>query len=248
MTLFLRLLLGHMIGDYVLQPLRLVLMKRKGWAGILVHVGIVVAVTGILLWPALRHWWYWLWLLFLFIGHLLIDRSRALLLRDSRRRGLLYLVIDQVLHVALLALIAVLSHVRLIYHPALPALAASPEDNRLIAYLIFLVFLVWTVPVVEMETMNTLIADSRNLEEGEGIRIPARDRLLGALERIGGVALMLAGFICLVPFAFVPRVLFQRQEWRSSPWQGRFFVKTVISFSSAILTGWVLARIPLSFI
>lgn len=248
MTLFLRLLLGHMIGDYVLQPLQLVLMKRKGWAGILVHVGIVVLVTGILLWPALGQWWYWLWLLFLFIGHLLIDRSRALLLRESRRRGLFYLIIDQLLHVGLLALIAVLSHVRLVYHPALPALIASPEENRLIVYLICLVFLVWTVPVVEMETMNTLIADRRILEEGDGIRIPARDRLLGALERIAGVALMLAGFICLVPFALVPRVLFQRQEWRSSPLQGRFFVKTAISFSSVILAGWVLARISLSFV
>jgi len=247
MTLFLRLLLGHMIGDYVLQPLQLVLMKRRGWGGVLIHVGIVVMVTGILLWPALPHWWYSLSLLLLFVGHLLIDRGRALLLRGAEARGLLYLVIDQALHASLLVLIAVLSHMWPAYHPTLPVLTASSQENWLILYLICLVFLVWTVPVLEMETMNTLTASSGNLAEGQGIRIATRDRLLGALERIGGLALMLAGFIYLVPFAFLPRPLLQRNEWHGSAPQGYFFVKPAISFASVVLTGLILARIPLSF-
>jgi hypothetical protein len=49
MTSFLRLLLGHMIGGYVLQPLKLVPMKRGGWRGVLIHVVTVVVVTGMLL-------------------------------------------------------------------------------------------------------------------------------------------------------------------------------------------------------
>jgi hypothetical protein len=248
MTLFLRLLLGHMIGDYVLQPLRLVLMKRRGWGGILVHVGIVVTVTAILLWPVLGHWWYWLWLLFLFVGHALMDRSRALLLKDLGASSLLHLVVDQVLHVGLLALIAVLSHTWQIRHPALPALTASLEENCLTVYLICLIFLVSTVPVLEMETANTLILSVGNVAGGEGLRIAARDRWLGALERIGGVALMLAGFVYLVPFAFLPRVLFQREEWHNSPLQRRFFIKIAISFSLTILTGLFLGVLPLCFL
>jgi len=46
MTSFLRLLLGHMIGGGILQPLKLVLMKRGGWRGVLIHVVTVVVVTG----------------------------------------------------------------------------------------------------------------------------------------------------------------------------------------------------------
>jgi hypothetical protein len=248
MSLFLRLLLGHMIGDYALQPLSLVLMKRRGWEGILIHVGIVTVVTGILLWPVLGHWWYWLWLLFLFVGHLLIDRSRALLLKDLEATSLWYLIIDQALHLCLIALIAVLSHIWQTLHPGLPALTASPQENGLIAYLICLVFLIWTVPVLEVETVNTLMSNVGSLGKGTGVRIAGRDRLLGALERIGGAALMLAGFIYLVPLAFLPRVLLQREEWHNSPLQGRFLVKMAISFSLTILIGLVLARIPLRFL
>jgi hypothetical protein len=247
MTLFLRLLLGHMIGDYVLQPLPLVLMKRKGWGGILIHVGIVTVVTGILLWPVLGHWWYWLWLLFLFVGHLLIDRSRALLLKDLEATSLWYLIIDQALHFCLIALIPVLSHTWQILHPGLPTLTASPQENGLIVYLICLVFLVWTVPVLEVETVNTLMSNVGNLGKGAGVRIAVRDRVLGGLERIGGVALMLVGFIYLVPFAFLPRVLLQKEEWHNSPLQGRFLVKMAISFSLTIVIGLLLAWIPLSF-
>ncbi len=102
---------------------------------------------------------------------------------------LLYLVIDQALHVSLLAVIAaVLSHNWPVFAPALPAPATSSQDNWRIVYLICLVFLVWTVPVVEMEAVNTLLA------EVEGIPIAYRGRLLGALERIGGMAVMLPEF------------------------------------------------------
>jgi len=248
MTLFLRLLLGHMIGDYVLQPFQLVLMKRRGWWGILIHVSIVVVATGIILWPVLGHWWYWPWLLILFIGHLITDRSRTLLLRNSKKRDLLYLVIDQVLHVSLLLLIVTLSRTWQVYHPAtLPALTASPQENGLIVYVVCLIFLIWTVPVIEVETMNTLKAASQNPAGERGLRIAGWDRLVGALERIGAMALMLAGFIYVVPFVFLPRILIQRTEWRSFPLQRRFLVKTAISFFSAILTGLVLVSVPLSF-
>ncbi len=242
MTLFLRLLLGHMLGDYVLQPLQLVLMKRRGWRGVFIHVSIVVVVTAILLWPVMSHWWYWLSLLFIFIGHLLIDRGRALLLRSSEAWDLLYLTIDQALHVSLLGLVAVLSQMWPGYQLAPPMLIASPQANWLVVYLICLIFLIWTVPVLEMEAMNTIVS------EGEGIRIATKDRFLGALERIGGVALMLAGLIYLVPFAFLPRVLLQGKEWRSSPLQGRLFVKTAVSLSSVVVIGLILARLPLPFV
>lgn len=123
------------------------------------------------------------------MGYLFVDGGRALLLRGSEATDLLYLVTDQALHVSLLAVIAaVLSHKWPVFAPALPALATSSQDNWRIVYLICLVFLVWTVPVVEMEAMNTLLA------EVEGIPIPSRGRLLRALERIGGMAVMLPEF------------------------------------------------------
>ena len=121
------------------------------------------------------------------------------------------------------------------------ALTDNLQWDRLIAYMIGLIFLFWTVPIVERETMVALLTGE------ERIAIAASDRWLGALERVGGVALMLVGLEYLVPFAFVPRVLLQRAEWHDSPLQMRFFAKTAISFSSAILAGILLAKVPLPF-
>ena len=38
-------MLGHLIGDFVLQPYWLVLAKRTGWPGLFIHVGVVTFVT-----------------------------------------------------------------------------------------------------------------------------------------------------------------------------------------------------------
>ncbi len=45
---FLQLLLGHVVGDFVLQPFWLVLAKRKGWLGLIIHVSVVTFITAIL--------------------------------------------------------------------------------------------------------------------------------------------------------------------------------------------------------
>src|SRR5450759_5465019 len=47
MALFLDLLLGHMLGDFLLQPGRLVAAKRDGWRGLLLHTSIVGLTTAL---------------------------------------------------------------------------------------------------------------------------------------------------------------------------------------------------------
>ncbi len=59
MALFLRLLLGHILGDFAFQPGRLVRAKRTGFQGQALHAAIVTACTAAALvgdldaaWPA----------------------------------------------------------------------------------------------------------------------------------------------------------------------------------------------------
>jgi hypothetical protein len=241
MSLLLRLFLGHMLGDYVFQPLRLVLMKRSGWTGVLLHVAVVVSVTALLLWPVLGHWWYWLWLVFLAISHAVIDASRALYWSESDRRGLLYLTLDQGLHVAVMVAIAGLTRAAVVGYPALPMLTTSPQGDALTMYLIVFIFLLWSVPVLELETVKAFHSGERQ------VGVPARDRWLGALERVGGVALMLSGFLYLAPLAFVPRIVVQSEDWRAAPLGHRFFAKTAVSLCSAVVCAAVLIRLPFPF-
>jgi hypothetical protein len=241
MSLLLRLFLGHMLGDYVFQPLRLVLMKRRGWPGVLLHVTVVVSVTALLLWPVLNHWWYWLWLVFLAISHSVIDASRALYWSESDRHALLYLTLDQGLHVGVMAAIAGVTRAAVVRHLSLPTLTTTPQGDALTLYLIVFIFLLWSVPVLELETVNALHGGERQ------VGVAARDRWLGALERVGGLALMLSGFLYLAPLAFVPRIVVQSEEWRASPLGHSFFAKTAISFCSAAVCAAVLMRLPFPF-
>lgn len=43
MELFLRLLLGHMVGDYILQTGSIARAKNESWQALLLHVSIVSA-------------------------------------------------------------------------------------------------------------------------------------------------------------------------------------------------------------
>lgn len=239
MTLFLHLLLGHMLGDYVFQPVQLVLMKRRGWDGILLHTVVVVTVTGILIWPVLGHWWYCLWLLFLAVSHALADRRRAVLLSGVENRGLWHFLLDQLLHISVLALFAAVTRVARLRNPSIPVLTTSAQANCLVAYVTGFIFLVWTVPILEVETMNALVA------QRESIAVATGDRLLGALERIGAVALALCGLIWLSGLLFLPRLLLECRKRADSPLRGRVFAKTGVSLASAIFTSLLLAQVPL---
>lgn len=84
------------------------------------------------------------------------------------------------------------------------------------------------------------------LGHGERMEIAPGDRWPGALERVGSVALTLAGLVYLAPLAFVPRVLLQRGEWLRSPRRVLFLAKTGVSFCSGILTAFLLAQLPVS--
>ena len=76
LSFFLRLMLGHMIGDFFLQPYWLVLAKRKGWPGLIIHVGVVTFITAVLLWASIPNWW--VWIIVLYVGHLFIDQCGEL--------------------------------------------------------------------------------------------------------------------------------------------------------------------------
>ena len=105
LAFFLILALGHVIGDFLLQPYWLVLAKRKGWHGLFIHVGMVTFITAILAWNSIPNWW--VWIIVLFIGHLFIDQFRTFVFTDNTKgKGLLLLVLDQLAHFILIAILA----------------------------------------------------------------------------------------------------------------------------------------------
>jgi hypothetical protein len=103
MSLFLNLYLGHLLGDFLFQPGRLVLAKRDGAAGLILHTLIVGAATAMVFFSTLRVDWA---SIVLVTGmHVCIERLTIMTYVKTSTRGLFTLLFDQTLHLLSIALV-----------------------------------------------------------------------------------------------------------------------------------------------
>jgi hypothetical protein len=243
MSFFLRLILGHLIGDFVLQPYWLVIAKRNGWPGLLIHVGVVTLVTAILVWSLFPVWW--VWIIVLYLGHLFIDQFRTFVFTDNTNgKGLLLLMLDQIAHVMLIGLLAwaatgwQLTDLRLLFSEN------APNQYRLMAYLSGLAILVGVVPILEVEiTVAVWAFQGRQVNHTVGIE--TSDRALGALERIGATFVIVSGYGWIAPLLFGPRLIYLIYQGQARVNPTAVTCKVATSFVSTILVSLVLSKIPI---
>jgi hypothetical protein len=116
MSLFDWLLVGHLIGDFLLQTDRMARYKAQNWSWMLKHVGIYLAVILIVVGAYVMNHPVPLWVVgvaLLFVGgtHIVLDR-RTFTLWWMRRLGVssdltwLPIVADQIFHILVLAVVA----------------------------------------------------------------------------------------------------------------------------------------------
>jgi len=243
MSVMLRLLLAHMLGDFVAQPRVLVSMKRKGWRGIIIHSAIVTAFTAALAWGQFAHWWAWT--LLLGLSHAFIEHFRTFYVKDGTRGGLYHFLLDQAAHLGVIVFIVAVSvHWRPDELVSIFNGTASVE-GRLFVHLIALILLVWSVPVLEAETVATLVGCNEDIVEGKSVRIRPVNRLLSALERLAAVSLVLAGCFHLAPVSFLLRPYVQRGQLRGQPSRNGLITKMATSFLLAMVTAFALRVVPL---
>ena len=103
-TLFLKLMLAHLLGDFVFQPTSWVIDKKKhkSWSPYLyAHIGVHAVLLAIVLQCNTQ---YWLGVLCILISHYLIDWIK-LELEGKWKEGYLFFA-DQVMHIAVLLAVA----------------------------------------------------------------------------------------------------------------------------------------------
>ncbi|GAB4291230.1 MAG: hypothetical protein Kow0067_17750 [Coriobacteriia bacterium] len=104
MVLFLQLYVGHLLGDFVFQPGRLVLAKRRGTGGLALHTLVVVACTALVMLGSLRS--QWPAALIAGIAHAGIEPLTIRARNRTAASGLSLFLLDQALHVVSLVLVA----------------------------------------------------------------------------------------------------------------------------------------------
>lgn len=243
LSFFLRLLLGHFVGDFVLQPYWLVLAKREGWTGLIVHVGAVTFVTAILVWNLMPNWWGWI--IVLFIVHLFIDQFRTFVFTDnSKGRGLILLFADQAVHLISIGLIAWIATG---WTPTMLAHLFSPDvpnQYRVMAYLTGLAVLIGTVPVLEVE-FTTAVWAVQGKEITKPASIDKEDRILGSLERVVAAALIVLGYVWLSPLVFLPRLGVMIYKGQARTDRTAVTTKVLTSLATTLLVSILLYEINL---
>lgn len=103
MGLFLGLVLGHILGDFVFQPGRLVIAKRAHPAAAVLHSAIVTACTALALAGAIAA--AWPAVVVAGLAHLGVEQLSIRARRHPAATGLTVFLLDQGLHVASLGVI-----------------------------------------------------------------------------------------------------------------------------------------------
>lgn len=235
MILFTKLLLAHLIGDFLLQPDRWVEVKEKeklsAWQ-LYIHALIHAALITLIIWDFSN----WLIPLLVFITHLIIDAFKLLLQKESNKR--LFFFVDQILHVIALSAIYYISN-------SSEELSINLEwfgsDHGIIT-ITTLVFL--TMPasimiktIISKWTPNIL---ENNSNEAEDNSLQSAGKYIGIIERLFVFGFVVAGQWEAVGFLIAAKSVFRFGDLKNGSERKLteyVLIGTLISFGVAVGSG-----------
>jgi hypothetical protein len=238
------ILLSHLFGDYIFQWDSLSRWKSQSLAGVLVHGGIVLAVTWLFSLPFDNNWWPWV--LFIGLAHTIIDGvelplRKRMATSNSGVKAVSFFVVDQVIHLSFIAFALVQSgYLEL---PSLSAdILAALTDNRVLTFFLGYAFL--TMPawiLVEFLVYGLIKGTAPDFSQA------VKNKYISILERGLIATFVLLGQFILVPLVAVPRIM---MEWNQSirnqndNQRDRVFVAELLaSVSLAVIIGLGLRQI-----
>jgi len=234
MFIFIRLLLAHFIGDYVLQFNRIYAGKFKGLKGVIPHAAIIAACFIVFSWPYLKIPALWVFILFIFVTHLLQDWIKA---NHIKRKGdFSTYVLDQILHIAAIAVV---------FLTRLKTLQPPGEGSSFI--LLFYnndLAMIYSIAVIAATYNGHYLISNfkKTFMTSKPIReYPAFEKWYGITERAGIVSVFFLGgaYFYLLPFIILLRhpVYNLTKENFNADIRFKSITETALSATVAVLTG-----------
>lgn len=232
MILLIKLVLAHLIGDFILQPTSWVKAKEArrlaAWQ-LYVHVVVHAVLIILIVWDV----YFWPWALLIAGSHLVIDALKILLQREKTKRTLFF--IDQLLHLGVLFAVAC------IYFNYIPDFDLL-NDPIILLFITCLAFL--TSPA--SAAIKFFIARwTPHMSAGEDESLQSAGKYIGILERLFVFAFFASGHPEGVGFLIAAKSVFRfgdLKEARSRKLTEYVLIGTLISFGIAMITGIVFAK------
>ena len=233
MILFVKLILAHLVGDFIFQPTKWVKAKEerklRAWqlyAHVLIHAVLIVLIV----WDAC----FWPWALLIAGTHLIIDALKISLQREKTKRLLFF--IDQALHILILYIVVCLY---LDYTPNYNLL----DDQNVLLFITCLAFL--TTPT--SAAIKFFIARwTPHMTDGEDESLQSAGKYIGILERLFVFAFFASGHPEGVGFLIAAKSVFRfgdLKEAKNRKLTEYVLIGTLVSFGIAMITGIIFATL-----
>lgn len=230
LALFVALLCGHLIGDFVLQTNTIAMRKKEHFGWLALHVGIVAIATYI----CIGDWAGWLAPVLLFVMHIGLDLLKTVVGRSERlaRHHELFFYGDQILH--LLSLV-ILTYV---------IMAAAPPQSFWFEWLGraavegMLILAGW---ILAVKVGRFIVADRvRRWQPPDNQGIAGAGNIIGQLERTLIFVFVLNGQYAAIGFLIAAKSVYRFAEIRNEDDRRRveyLLVGSLWSLCFGLLTG-----------
>lgn len=234
MIILIKLILAHLIGDFVLQPLRWVNDKNERKAKsptLYLHA----LIHGLLVYIFIGEPSAWLPALCLMVIHLLIDLMKLYLQTERSKNA--WFVLDQVLH---------LMSILVIWKLAYPALADQSYTNTELKIWLVATAIVLLTNVSALVIQMLMRHWSEIIEKFTKNSLPNAGKYIGMLERSFILLFILTNHWEAIGFLLAAKSVFRfgdLNEAKEVKLTEYILIGTLISFGIAILTGVVVQEI-----
>ncbi|MEI7904033.1 MAG: DUF3307 domain-containing protein [Candidatus Firestonebacteria bacterium] len=166
MFFFLRLLLAHLLGDFLFQTNGIFKLKVKYNWGVLLHGSIVGLVAGIFSLPYLQHPIVVSFLVISWVFHIFQDKAKIIINLQVERNNLWTFLSDQLLHIGVYALIA-FSTVPGVFPVFTEVLDPIYKSDKIIIFAIWILVLTYCMFVLQEYIKKIVKGDKK-----EGVAFP----------------------------------------------------------------------------
>jgi len=238
MFLFYRLLLAHLIGDFVLQTNKVFAFKSRSVWGVFFHASIIFLVSILLSWPYLSYPLMWAILFLIWISHFIADQAKVSITKKFDNLGIFLL--DQVLHIGITSVIFLtgLSKIKLTISgdSFLPFLY---NEDKIILCLIGYIIATFGAAILIYYLKRSLLG-----EERAALDFSPTTRQLGLVERFFITTFVILGglYFFLIPVVFLSEVITSSKNTPEEQ-ADKIFYSSMISIAIAILIGLWLKRV-----
>ncbi len=227
------MLLAHLVGDYIFQWDGLANWKSRAIQGVLVHGAIVSSVT--ILMALLIDAGWWPWAVFIGVTHTVIDAgwlwvNRRVKIR-SGRYPIVRLMIDQTLHLSVIALTLFLSG-SIDSRGLIGQLATAFTTQRTLVIFSAYAFVMMPAWILIEFAAYGLINGS-----APDFSVAAKNKYVGSLERGLMLTFVLLGQVALVPMVVLPRLIFDTPHVIGQPRATIYAAEWLASVAVAVLIG-----------